>query len=233
LLLGLAGTAAGVFVALAGIRFLVHSPVPIPRLQNAGLNLTVLAFTLVLAVGCAVAFGLVPALRAAGWDLQQTLRDGGRESRGAARERVRAALIVGELCLAQVLLIGAGLLIRSAQLVNAVPPGFDTHNLLAFGVSLWSSRDASPAQMEAGFIEIENAIEAIPGISSVGERRLRRFTAVDGTGRAFARAAMGTTTAPSSRTCAARPRSTSRRCAFHCCAAATSPPVTDPMRRGW
>ena len=168
LLLALAGAAVGVFVAMAGIRFLVHSPVPVPRLQNAGLNPAVLAFTLALSVVCAVVFGLLPALRAARLDLQQTLRDGGRESRGAARERLRAVLIVGELCLAQVLLIGAGLLIRSAQLVNAVPPGFDPHNLLAFSVSLWSARNANPAQMEAGFNEIENAIEAIPGVSGVG-----------------------------------------------------------------
>jgi putative ABC transport system permease protein len=167
LLLALAGAAAGVVVAMAGIRFLVHSPVPVPRLQNAGLNPTVLAFTLALSAACAVVFGLLPALRAAGWDLQQTLRDGGRESRGATRERVRAVLIVGELCLAQVLLIGAGLLIRSAELVNAVPPGFDPHNLLAFGVSLWSARYPKPAQMEAGFNQIENAIEAIPGVSGV------------------------------------------------------------------
>ena len=168
LLLALVGAAAGLLVAAAGIKFLVRSPVPIPRLEGTTLNGPVLAFTLVLAIACAVVFGLLPALGAARLDVQQTLRDGGRESRGAARDRLRVALVLGEVCLTQVLLVGAGLLIRSALEVNAVPAGFDTRNLLAFSVSLGNARYPEPAQWEAGFQQIESAIAAIPGVQSVG-----------------------------------------------------------------
>ena len=134
LLLGLAGGVLGLAVAWAGVRFLVTSPVNMARLGDSTLNMPVIAFTFALAVACAVVFGLFPALHAARLDLQQTLRDGGREGSAASRDRLRGLLVVGELCLAQVLLIGAVLLIRSAALVAAVPPGFSTNNLMIVNV---------------------------------------------------------------------------------------------------
>ena len=88
LLLGVAGGVLGLIVGYAGIRFLVTSPASVPRLQHASLSGTVVAFTMLLAIGCALLFGLVPALRAARTDLQQTLRDGGRESAGALARRI-------------------------------------------------------------------------------------------------------------------------------------------------
>jgi len=168
LLLGVAGALVGLGVAVVGIRFLVTAPARIPRLQYASLDGTVIGFTLLLALICAVTFGLVPAIRAARLDLQQTLRDGGRESRGAARERLRQALVIGELCIAQVLLIGAGLLIRSSIALEAVPVGFDTHNLLGISISLPQSRYPDPARTENTFQQIEAAIAAVPGVASVG-----------------------------------------------------------------
>jgi putative ABC transport system permease protein len=168
LLLGLAGGVLGVAVAIAGVRFLVSSPVPVPRLQDVAVNGPVLAFALALSVGCALVFGLLPALRAAQLDLQQTLRDGGRETSGAVRERSRAVLVVGELCLTQVLLIAAGLLIRSAILLASMQPGFTTNNLLVANVLLPSVRYPTTAEQETGFQEIETGIAAIPGVQSVG-----------------------------------------------------------------
>jgi putative ABC transport system permease protein len=168
LLLGLAGGVLGVAVAIAGVRFLVSSPVPVPRLQDVAVNGPVLAFAFALSVGCALVFGLLPALRAAQLDLQQTLRDGGRETSGAVRERSRAVLVVGELCLTQVLLIAAGLLIRSAILLSSVQPGFATSNLLVANVLLPSVRYPTTAEQETGFQEIEAGIAAIPGVQSVG-----------------------------------------------------------------
>jgi putative ABC transport system permease protein len=172
LLLGVAGGVLGLLVGYAGIRFLVTSPASVPRLRNATLSGTVVAFTMLLAVGCALLFGLVPALRAARTDLQQTLRDGGRESAGGSRDAFRAALVVGELCLAQVLLIGAALLIRSTMLVSAVQIGFDTHNLLAMDVGLPSARYPDDARLADGFQQIEDAIANIPGVKSVGRAQV-------------------------------------------------------------
>ena len=170
-ILGLAGGVLGLALAAVGMRFLVSSPARIPRLGDATLNLPVLAFTLVLALLCSLIFGLVPALRASRLDLQQTLRDGGRESRSTEREGLRNFLVVTELCVAQVLLIGAGLLIRSAILVQAVPVGFDTRNLVAFGIQLPGRYDVD-ARVEAGFGELERAIAAVPGVKAVGRSQV-------------------------------------------------------------
>jgi len=167
-LLATAGAIAGLFVAKAGMRFLVTSPASLPRLQNTTLNLPVVIFTFVLAFGCAILFGLLPAWRAARLDLQQTLRDGGREAHGAARQRLRQALVVAELCLASLLLVGAGLLIKSSILIQSVSPGFDTRNLAAFTLSLPSARYATPAQIDAALDQIERAVSAVPGVKSVG-----------------------------------------------------------------
>ncbi|HTI61900.1 MAG TPA: ABC transporter permease [Gemmatimonadaceae bacterium] len=167
-LLAFAGAIAGLVVAVAGMRFLVTSPASLPRLQNTALNAPVVVFTFVLAVGCAMLFGLLPAWRAAHLDLQQALRDGGRELHGAARQRLRQALIVAELCLASLLLVGAGLLIKSSILAQSVSPGFDTRNILAFSLSLPSARYENPAQIEATLDQIERAIAAVPGVKSVG-----------------------------------------------------------------
>jgi putative ABC transport system permease protein len=172
LLLGVGGAVLGLAVATAGTRFLVSSPAGIPRLQDASLNAPVLAFTLVLAVASSILFGLVPAIRVARLDLQRTLRDGGRESRGAAREKLRRALVVGELSVAQILLIGAGLLIRSSIALQSVPAGFDTRNLLAIDLFLPSSRYEQKARQEAAFQQIEDAIAAIPGVRLVGRTQV-------------------------------------------------------------
>jgi predicted permease len=167
-MLGVAGGALGIGVAIAGVRFLVTSPVSVPRLQDVRVNGPVLAFAFVLSLSCAVVFGLLPALRAARLDLQQALRDGGRESAGGVRGRSRALLVVAELCLTQVLVIAAGLLIRSAILVESVPPGFSTANLLVTNIVLPGARYTTDDAREAAFQRIEEAIGAVPGVRSVG-----------------------------------------------------------------
>ncbi|HEY9225950.1 MAG TPA: ABC transporter permease [Gemmatimonadaceae bacterium] len=171
-LLAVAGGALGLVVAYVGTRFLISAPAQIPRLQDASLNAPVLVFTLALSMMCAIVFGLIPALRAARLDLQQTLRDGGRESRTVARERLRWGLVVGEICVAELLLIGAGLLIRSGLAVQAVPAGFDTRNLLALSIGLPRARYADNARIDATFQGIERAIAAIPGVKSVGRSQV-------------------------------------------------------------
>jgi putative ABC transport system permease protein len=166
-LLSAGGGALGLLIAVVGIRFLASGPARMPRLQSAALNVPVLAFTLAVAVLCAIGFGLVPAIRAARLDLQQTLRDGGRDSGAAARETLRRALVVSELCVAQILLIGAGLLIRSTLRLQAVPAGFDTSNLLVVSTVLPRTRYPNVTSMNAAFEQIQGAIAAIPGVRSV------------------------------------------------------------------
>jgi predicted permease len=168
LLLGLAGGVLGIGVAAAGVRFLVTSPMSVPRLQDVRIDGTVLVFAFALSTGCAVMFGLLPALRAAKLDLQQTLRDGGRESHGAVRERSRALLVIGELCLTQVLVVAAGLLIRSAILLQSVQPGFATDNLLVTNIVLPGARYTTDDAREAAYQRIGEAIAAVPGVRVVG-----------------------------------------------------------------
>jgi predicted permease len=173
LILALTGGVLGLAVAWGGVRFLVTSPAGMARLRDSTLNGAVVAFTFAVAVACAVLFGLLPALRAARTDLQQTLRDGGREASVSARDRVRGLLVVGELCLVQVLLVGAALLIRSAMLVQAVQPGFATDNLLITNIMLPPRRYATaPGALEAGFLRLDEALAAIPGVKSVGRTSL-------------------------------------------------------------
>jgi predicted permease len=164
ILLAIIGALFGAAVAVAGIKFLVSSPIPVPRLHETRLDATAIAFTMALALLSAIVFGLAPALGAARQDLQQTLRAAGRESRGTGYQRLRHLLIIGELCLTQVLLIGAGLLIRSAIAMSAVPVGFDTHNLLAFTIAMGPS--------EPTYSNIERAIAALPGVQSVGRAQI-------------------------------------------------------------
>jgi predicted permease len=172
ILLGVTGGILGLALAAVGMGFLTSAPARIPRLGDASLNVPVLVFTLVLALLCSLIFGLVPALRASRLDLQQTLRDGGRESRSTEREQLRNILVVSELCVAQILLIGAGLLIRSAILVQSVPAGFDTHNLVLFGIQLPDGRYSGESRAEAAFQQIESAIAAIPGVKAVGRSQV-------------------------------------------------------------
>ncbi len=167
-LLGLAGGVLGTGVAAAGVRFLITSPMSVPRLQNVRMDGTVFLFAFALSMGCAIVFGLLPALRAARLDLQQALRDGGRESQGTLRERSRAMLVIGELCLTQVLVIAAGLLIRSAILLQSVSPGFATDNLLVMNIVLPGARYTTDDAREAAFQRIGEAITAVPGVRAVG-----------------------------------------------------------------
>jgi predicted permease len=165
--LALAGALGGLAVAWAGVRFLVtRSPLGLPRLQDAAINGPVLAFAIVLAMVCGIVFGLVPALRAAHVDLQGALREGGRESGGVVRARLRAALVVAEVALALVLLVGAGLLVRSAILLQQVAPGFDPHNVLVVHTSLPSARYPNDAVIATTFRRIHSAIASIPGVQS-------------------------------------------------------------------
>jgi putative ABC transport system permease protein len=169
LLLALLGGAAGLVVAHFGIRFLVGmGPQGLPRLTQAALDPAVLAFALAATLACGILFGLAPALRATRVDLLTELREGGRGSGSVARDRVRAALIVTEIAVALVLLVSAGLLLRSAERLQHVPMGFDPRGVTMMRVALPPDRYSEPAVIEATFARIVDQVRAIPGVRSAG-----------------------------------------------------------------
>jgi predicted permease len=166
--LSLAGGLAAMAVAWLGIRFLVKmGPPGVPRLGEAELSLPVLAFALAATVGSGLLFGLAPALRVARTDLQSTLREGGRSgSMGSARDRLRGVLVVGELALALVLLVGAGLLIRSGFVLNQVRPGFDPEGVLTARVSLPAGRYPDAERVTAAFGRMVEELRTTPGVQA-------------------------------------------------------------------
>jgi putative ABC transport system permease protein len=169
LVVSLAGGALGLLIAINGIRFLVGAgPAGIPRLGEATLSGTVLLFATLATIACGVLFGLAPALRATRFDLQRVLRDGGRGSRGAVRDRLRAGLIVGEIAVTLVLLIGASLFLRSAWRLQQVDLGFEPNGVTMLRVSLPADRYDSAEVITGAFSRIVSGMRALPGMESAG-----------------------------------------------------------------
>jgi predicted permease len=169
LVLALLATALGLAIAWLGIHVLIGAaPASIPRLAATRLDWVVVLFALGLALFSAFAFGLVPALRAARGDLQSALSEGSRSSAPSARDRVRGVLVIAEVSIALTLLVGAGLLIRSAIFLNHVDPGFDVRGLLSSRVALRPASDSATAATEAEQTVMRLAAElrARPGIEA-------------------------------------------------------------------
>jgi predicted permease len=166
-LLTLGGSLAGVAIGYLGLRGLIHfAPPDIPRLGDIRIDLSVLAFTMTLSVLTAIVFGLVPTIKARRVEAVDAFREGGRSQSGGVRGgRMRNLLVVCELTLAIVLLVGAGLLIRSFGQLQNVNPGFSTHNLLTLQVGLPRSRYAGP-QVPSAFEQMTASIRRLPGVLS-------------------------------------------------------------------
>ena len=171
-LLSAMGGVAGLVVGVLGVRALLAiNPGNIPRIGETGsavaLDGTVLAFTVLLSLVTGVTFGLVPALQASRADLNSTLKEATSRSGGGLRlNRARSVLVVAEVALAVVLLVGAGLLIRTFSGLRAVAPGFDPHNVLTMDTALTGTnydRTAAIASMSRQAIQ---RIEAIPGVEA-------------------------------------------------------------------
>ena len=168
MLLALAGGGLGLMLAAWGTKVaLQHLPSGMPRATEIGMDWKVLVFTAGIVLLCGILFGLAPALRISKPNLQDTLKEGGRGS-GGGKQRAQGVFVVAEMAMALVLLIAAGLMIRSLNALWSVNPGFDAHNVLAFGVSLPSSmRDASPDAIRAGLREIQGKLRTTPGVKAI------------------------------------------------------------------
>ncbi|MGO8732999.1 MAG: ABC transporter permease [Terriglobia bacterium] len=168
LVLSSAGALLGLGFAFAIIRYLAHQgSIALPLLSSARVDVTVLTWTLLIAVAAAVVFGLVPGLKISGGSLQEALKDAGPgRSAGRKHERLRSVLVISEVALACVLLIGAGLLLRSFLHVLDVDLGFQPSRAAAIKVDY----DDGGNQARRGAIlqEMLRRVSAIPGIESAG-----------------------------------------------------------------
>ncbi|HEX6899972.1 MAG TPA: ABC transporter permease [Thermoanaerobaculia bacterium] len=166
LVLALTGAAAGVAMAYGGVRFLVAiSPARVPRIAEAGIDGPVLVFALAVGMASSLVFGLVPALRTARPDLQGMLKEGGR-SLGAHRDWVKTGLMVTEVALALMLLVSAGLLIRSALRLQQVELGFDPAGVLTAQLSLPRGDYPEPAQVVQTLQRVVDEAGAVAGVGS-------------------------------------------------------------------
>ncbi|MBV8205581.1 MAG: ABC transporter permease [Acidobacteria bacterium] len=166
LVLGAAGAAAGILVAFWGVAWLAaNGPRNVPRLDSAKLDAPALWFALAVAMLTGLLIGLAPALRATSMRLNDAFKQGIGTASGS-RDRLRGALVVGEMALALMLLAGAGLLVRTALAVSHVDPGFDASNLIVGRIGLPDRGYADPAKARETFERIVNATEALPGVTS-------------------------------------------------------------------
>ena len=177
-ILALIGGALGVLVASVGTKALVSlSPPALIDLKSVTVNLTVLAFALGLSVFTAIVFGLVPALEATRFDLQGSLKEGGKSVGGSTgSHRLRSAFVVVQVALALVLLVGAGLLVKSFQRLQSVDTGFNANNLLTMRVSLLQGKYPTDEKRIEFFRSAIEQIKAVPGVESVGAINTPPFT---------------------------------------------------------
>ena len=168
ILLALLGGTLGLLLATWSIRAaLAALPDTLPRASEIHIDLRVLIFTAATAFLAGILFGLVPAIKISRTNLQDTLNEGGRGASGS-RHRAHSVFVVVEMALALVLLIGAGLMLRSLEQLWNVDPGFDPHNVLTFGLSLSpSTLQTTPDSIRASFRSVESAIASAPGVQSV------------------------------------------------------------------
>jgi putative ABC transport system permease protein len=165
LVLSLGGAVAGILIAFLLLRMLpLISPENVPRLEQASIDWRVLAVTLGLAVASSVLCGLAPSIRAARPDLQQTLREGGRGS-GVARDRLRSTLLTAQVALTLALLVGAGLLLRSAWAIQHVDPGFEARGVLAARIVLPEARYGSGDSVVRTYATLRDEAARIPGVA--------------------------------------------------------------------
>ncbi|MFN2455438.1 MAG: ABC transporter permease [Pyrinomonadaceae bacterium] len=169
LLLAMAGGALGLLLAWWGIDLLAASiPADVPRASDVNLDARVLLFTFAASLVTGIVFGLAPALASSKSDVSESLKEGGRGSTVGGSNRARSLLVVSEVALSLMLLVGAGLLVRSFfQLLNT-NPGYDTARVLSVTLPLSRAKYSEPEQKSAYLAQVIERIKALPGIEAVG-----------------------------------------------------------------
>ena len=164
-LLALVGGAFGLLLAVWGVDLILYiSPEAIPRAKEISLNWQVMLFTIGVSFFTGILFGLVPALQSGGIDVHGTLKETGRGVTG--RHWLRSSLVVVEMAMTLVLLIGAGLMIRSFYRLQNVPPGFSYEHVTTFNVSLPGKKYATEAQRGDFYKRLLDNIRVLPGVEA-------------------------------------------------------------------
>jgi putative ABC transport system permease protein len=169
-LLALAGGAIGLSYAHFGVRLIMAFLADkLPRSIEVGLDLRVLGFTALISVLTGVIAGVLPALRLTRADVSQSLKQGlGRTDSDSGGHRTRSILVVAEVALSLVLLIGAGLMIRSFQQLHGVNPGFESHGVLTMTAAVSRAKFPLPAQQISFFEQVLQRVRTLPGVQSAG-----------------------------------------------------------------
>ncbi|MGE5325171.1 MAG: ABC transporter permease [Actinomycetota bacterium] len=166
LLAGMGG-ALGLLLAFYGTQAVLNLlPGSLPRAGEVSLNATVLLFTLALSLFAAVVFGLAPALKSSRINVQEVLKESGRGSSGS-RHRLQRIFVAGEVAMALVLLIGAGLMLRSLAALWRVNPGYNPSHAVTFVVSMPSSPTTTSAETRARLRHFDDKMLSIPGVQAV------------------------------------------------------------------
>jgi putative ABC transport system permease protein len=170
LLLTLVGAGAGLLLARWGIHVLVAlSPAGIPQVETVSIDDNVLLFMLAVSLLTGLGFGLVPALRASAVNVGDSLKEGGRGSiEGTSGHHLRSLLVASEFAMALILLVGAGLMIRSFVALRSIDPGFDPHHVLTLVVSATGSESAEVSRNAAFHRQLLEQVRALPGVRSAG-----------------------------------------------------------------
>ena len=178
LALALAGGALGLLVARWGVGLLIAmSPADVTGLAHVSLDWPVLAFAAVVSILTATLCGLAPALEGSRTDLQESLREGARQAGAGVRmRRLRKALVVSEVALAVVLLVGAGLMLRSFANLHRVNPGFDSRGILTMRVLLPRAKYPDDSKRMQFFEEATARVGALPGVRAAGAISTLPFT---------------------------------------------------------
>jgi predicted permease len=167
MLLGCVGGGIGLAIAAWGTKAAIKLlPQALPRTSEIHTDTRVLLFTAAISLLAGILFGLAPAIKAARENIHETLKEGGRTISGA-RHRVQSIFVVVEMALALVLLLGAGLMLRSMAKLWSVNPGFEPLHALAFNVSYPSAMGLTPAAIRSAMRQLHDAVAAVPGISAV------------------------------------------------------------------
>ncbi|HEX4594053.1 MAG TPA: ABC transporter permease, partial [Bryobacteraceae bacterium] len=169
-LISIAGGLAGSALAVGGVKVLVSLlPGGFPRAHDIHVNLGVFAFAVAVTIGSGILFGLAPALQSSGVDLHESLREGARGAAGSTRHlRWRNALVVSEISLACVLLVGAGLLLRSFVNLLLTNPGFRSEHVLTAVVSLPGDTYKNHADVSRFYDQLVARLSILPGVRSAG-----------------------------------------------------------------
>ena len=168
-LLGAAGGGIGLLLAAWGTHTALKLlPTALPRAEEIGIDFRVLAFTMIVSLLAGTLFGLAPALKTSQANPHTALKDAGRGTSG--KHRAQSIFVVVEMAIALVLLIGAGLMVRSLTRLWSVVPGFNPRNVLSFGLNLPPSMmNASPEKIRAAFRELDDNLASTPGVKAVSQ----------------------------------------------------------------